>query len=124
MSSSLSPHLAAAAAAGGRAPVRASPLASPGTGTVDAAADADECEDGGELSTLPTRVPRPKSKADRERERALGLVPHPGQKREGLGVKLARKRANSLKWAKYANVGAFEVELGLSNDDLKRDGSA
>ncbi|GAA5909593.1 hypothetical protein JCM8208_007194 [Rhodotorula glutinis] len=83
--------------------------------------DDDECEDGGDLPTLPMRVPRPKTKADRDRERALGLVPNPGAKREGLGVKLARKRANSLKWAKYANQGAFEVELGLSNDDLKRE---
>ncbi|GAA5939313.1 hypothetical protein JCM3775_007187 [Rhodotorula graminis] len=83
--------------------------------------DDDECEDGGELPILPMRVPRPKTKADRDRERALGLVPNPGAKREGLGVKLARKRANSLKWAKYANQGAFEVELGLSNDDLKRE---
>ncbi|BGP43960.1 hypothetical protein JCM10450v2_008174 [Rhodotorula kratochvilovae] len=80
----------------------------------------EEDDDVAPVASLPMHLPRPKTKADRDRERALGLVKNPGQKREGLGVKLARKRANSLKWAKYANVGAFEVELGLSNDDLKR----
>ncbi|GAA5853215.1 hypothetical protein JCM9279_006264 [Rhodotorula babjevae] len=94
---------------------------SPATSATPRNDDDDECEDGGDLPTLPMRVPRPKTKQDRDRERALGLVPNPGAKREGLGVKLARKRANSLKWAKYANQGAFEVELGLSNDDLKRE---
>ncbi|GAA6057193.1 hypothetical protein JCM3770_004371 [Rhodotorula araucariae] len=80
----------------------------------------DEDDDAAPVASLPTHLPRPKTKADRDRERALGLVKDPGQKREGLGVKLARKRADSFKWAKYAHVGAFEVELGLSNDDLKR----
>ena len=66
-------------------------------------------------------LPRPKTKQDRERERAAGRGPaNAGVKREGLGTRLARKRADSLKWAKYANVATFQVELGLSNDELRR----
>ncbi|GAA6022063.1 hypothetical protein JCM10207_001036 [Rhodosporidiobolus poonsookiae] len=89
-------------------------------GSPAATADADEeDEDDAPITPLPRGLPRPKTKLDRERERSLGLN-GAGQKREGLGKKLARKRADSLKWAKYANVGTFEVELGLSNEDLRR----
>ncbi|GJN94769.1 hypothetical protein Rhopal_007861-T1 [Rhodotorula paludigena] len=98
----------------------ASPASVDDAGADDAARD-DEERDSAPITPLPMHLPRPKTKGDRERERALGLNrAAPGQKREGLGMKLARKRADSLKWAKYANVGTFQVELGLSNDDLKR----
>ncbi|GAA5917024.1 hypothetical protein JCM6882_001308 [Rhodosporidiobolus microsporus] len=86
----------------------------------DAALEEDEEEDEAPITALPGRLPRPKTKLDRERERAAGLSTGGGMKKEGLGKKLARKRADSLKWAKYANVGTFEIELGLSNDDLMR----
>ncbi|BGP20787.1 hypothetical protein JCM10213_008924 [Rhodosporidiobolus nylandii] len=75
--------------------------------------DEDE-EDDVPITSLPSRVPRPKNLRDCRAEAAGGV------KKEGLGKKLARKRADSLKWAKYANVGTFEIELGLSNDDLMR----
>ncbi|GAA5828639.1 hypothetical protein JCM11251_000883 [Rhodosporidiobolus azoricus] len=84
---------------------------------------AEEDEDEAPITALPGRLPRPKTKLDRERERATGLGLNGGAggvKKEGLGKKLARKRADSLKWAKYANVGTFEIELGLSNDELMR----
>ncbi|GAA5877587.1 hypothetical protein JCM3774_006125 [Rhodotorula dairenensis] len=82
---------------------------------------AEETEDDVPIHPLPMHLPRPKTKQDRERERALGRGPaQVGVKREALGTRLARKRADSLKWAKYASVGTFQVELGLSNDELRR----
>ncbi|GAA5982675.1 hypothetical protein JCM11641_002332 [Rhodosporidiobolus odoratus] len=109
-------------------PQRASQLVSdvsvdaePVTDSALSLADEDEEEENDEapITPLPGRLPRPKTKLDREKERAAGLGGN-GRKREGLGKKLARKRADSFKWAKYANVGTFEIELGLSNDDLRR----
>ncbi|GAA5863739.1 hypothetical protein JCM8547_006050 [Rhodosporidiobolus lusitaniae] len=87
-----------------------------------AAEDADESDSEAPITALPGRLPRPKTKLDRERERQNVLNGNAAApaKREGLGQKLARKRADSLKWAKYANVGAFQVELGLSNEELRR----
>ena len=82
---------------------------------------AREDDDAAPIQPLPMHLPRPKTKQDRERERAAGRGPaNAGVKREGLGTRLARKRADSLKWAKYANVATFQVELGLSNDELRR----
>lgn len=81
----------------------------------------EEDDDAAPIQPLPMHLPRPKTKQDRERERAAGRGPsNAGVKREGLGTRLARKRADSLKWAKYANVATFQVELGLSNDELRR----
>ncbi|GAA5916291.1 uncharacterized protein JCM6883_001451 [Sporobolomyces salmoneus] len=71
------------------------------------------------FTPLPSGLARPKTKADREREKALGLNSGPGKK-DSMAKKLMRKRADSLKWAKYATVGTFEIELDLSNDDLRR----
>ena len=81
----------------------------------------DEAEESREsaFTPLPSSLPRPKSKADREREKALGLNAGPGKK-DSMAKKMMRKRADSLKWAKYATVGTFEFELDLSNDDLRR----
>lgn len=85
------------------------------------ASSADsESEDSAPITPLPGRLPRPKSKLDRERELASGLGGSGGQKKEGLGKKLMRKRADSLKWAKYATQGPVEMELGLSNEELRR----
>ncbi|GAA6044334.1 hypothetical protein JCM8097_002328 [Rhodosporidiobolus ruineniae] len=97
------------------------PAARSSSSATSTAVASDDEESDAPVTPLPGRLPRPKTKADRDRERALNLSSHtPGTKREGLGVKLARKRADSFKWAKYANVGTFEVELGLSNDELRR----
>ncbi|GAA5877825.1 hypothetical protein JCM16303_000251 [Sporobolomyces ruberrimus] len=71
------------------------------------------------FTPLPSSLPRPKTKADREKEKALGLNSGPGKK-DSMAKKMMRKRADSLKWAKYATSGAFEIELDLSNDDLRR----
>lgn len=80
----------------------------------------DDDDDAAPIQPLPMHLPRPKTKQDRDRERAAGRGPlNAGVKREGLGTRLARKRADSLKWAKYANVATFQVELGLSNDELR-----
>ncbi|GAA5938669.1 uncharacterized protein JCM15063_005387 [Sporobolomyces koalae] len=81
--------------------------------------EVEEDDDEGAFTPLPSSLPRPKTKADRERERSLGLNAGPGKK-DSLAKKVMRKRADSLKWAKYATSGAFEVELDLSNDELKR----
>jgi hypothetical protein len=84
------------------------------------AEDNDDDDDAAPIQPLPMHLPRPKTKQDRDRERAAGRGPsNAGVKREGLGTRLARKRADSLKWAKYANVATFQVELGLSNDELR-----
>ncbi|POY72088.1 hypothetical protein BMF94_4895 [Rhodotorula taiwanensis] len=84
--------------------------------------DADEESDDMPIQPLPMHLPRPKTKQDRERERAVGGAArvNGAGKREALGTRLARKRADSLKWAKYASVGTFEIDLGLSNDELRR----
>ncbi|SGY69326.1 BQ5605_C004g02997 [Microbotryum silenes-dioicae] len=37
-----------------------------------------------------------------------------------MGKNLARKRADSFKWSKYAGMGSVTIELGLSNDELRR----
>ncbi|GAA6060638.1 hypothetical protein JCM10212_006389 [Sporobolomyces blumeae] len=81
----------------------------------------DEDEEGDEVSVqaLPSSIPRPKGKAEREREKSLGLNAGPGRK-ESMAKKMMRKRADSLKWAKYATTASFEVELSLSNDELRR----
>ncbi|GAA6014521.1 hypothetical protein JCM11491_004523 [Sporobolomyces phaffii] len=71
------------------------------------------------FTPLPSSLPRPKTKADREREKSLGLNSGPGKK-DSMAKKMMRKRADSLKWAKYATAGSFEIELDLSNDDLRR----
>jgi len=70
------------------------------------------------FTPLPSSLPRPKTKADREKEKALGLNSGPGKK-DSMAKKMMRKRADSLKWSKYANA-SFEIELDLSNDDLRR----
>ncbi|GAA6050559.1 hypothetical protein NBRC10513_004150 [Rhodotorula toruloides] len=107
-----------------RAPGPSAPSFTRSTSSPDpntSASTHEDSEDDSEapITPLPRSLPRPKTKLDRERERANGFSSG-GQKREGLGTKLARKRADSLKWAKYANVGTFQVELGLSNDELRR----
>jgi len=71
------------------------------------------------FTPLPSSLPRPKTKADREREKSLGLNGGPGKK-DSMAKKMMRKRADSLKWAKYATISNFEVELDLSNDELRR----
>ncbi|GAA5980320.1 hypothetical protein JCM5350_000943 [Sporobolomyces pararoseus] len=86
--------------------------------------EEDETEEQGEaretaFAPLPSGLPRPKTKADREREKALGLNGGPGKK-DSMAKKMMRKRADSLKWAKYATSASFEIELDLSNDDLRR----
>ncbi|GAA5953582.1 hypothetical protein JCM3765_006912 [Sporobolomyces pararoseus] len=86
--------------------------------------EEDEIEERDEaresaFAPLPSSLPRPKTKADREREKALGLNAGPGKK-DSMAKKMMRKRADSLKWAKYATTASFEIELDLSNDDLRR----
>lgn len=71
------------------------------------------------FTPLPSSLPRPKTKADREREKSLGLNGGPGKK-DSMAKKMMRKRADSLKWSKYATSGNFEFELNLSNDELRR----
>lgn len=71
------------------------------------------------FTPLPSSLPRPKTKADREREKALGLNLGPGKK-DSMAKKMMRKRADSLKWAKYATTASFEIELDMSNDELRR----
>lgn len=37
-----------------------------------------------------------------------------------MAAQLGRRRADSLKWAKYANMGPVVVELNLSQEELGR----
>ncbi|GEM11789.1 hypothetical protein Rt10032_c17g5806 [Rhodotorula toruloides] len=113
-------HSSPKRAPGPSAPSLTRSSSSPQDPTTSSAVQEDsEDESEAPITPLPRSLPRPKTKVDRERERANGFSSG-GQKREGLGTKLARKRADSLKWAKYASVGTFQVELGLSNDELRR----
>ena len=63
---------------------------------------------------LPSFTVRPKGIKERERERALG------KKSTSLAASMARKRADENKWAKYANLGSFEICLDLSPEELQR----
>ncbi|GAA5876674.1 hypothetical protein JCM1840_000757 [Sporobolomyces johnsonii] len=105
--------------AGPSSPKRAKGIASSPVPSCLDRGDDDEAGELADLTPLPMHLPRPKSMADRERERQLGLSGGSGRK-DSLATKLARKRADSLKWAKYANIGTFEVDLSLSNDELRR----
>ncbi|GAA5967857.1 hypothetical protein JCM21900_003815 [Sporobolomyces salmonicolor] len=109
------------ASTGPSSPKRGKGLASSPVPSCRGGVGGDDDDEAGEadLTPLPTHLPRPKSLADRERERQLGLGGGSGRK-DSLATKLARKRADSLKWAKYANIGTFEVDLSLSNDELRR----
>ncbi|KAM0788641.1 hypothetical protein ACM66B_006111 [Microbotryomycetes sp. NB124-2] len=104
-----------------------------------AAADDDGSSDEQEMydvSPLPTRgtIAKPKGMAERKQqhvERAhTPFVARPqvqsstssasSAKNTSMGANLARKRANSLKWSKYNNLGAVTIELDMSNEDLRR----
>ncbi|ORY55554.1 hypothetical protein BCR35DRAFT_310058 [Leucosporidium creatinivorum] len=70
-------------------------------------------EEAAEITSLPTRsIVKPKGIAEREREKRTG--------NKSMAASLGRKRADSLKWSKYAKMGAVTIELDLSNDELSR----
>lgn len=78
-------------------------------------AQYDEDEEADSVpAPLPSYTIRPKGIAERERERKLG------SKKNTLAAAMARKRADSLKWSKYENMGSGVIELNMCQDELAR----
>lgn len=82
------------------------------------AQEGEEEEDDVPTAPLPGYVIRPKGIAERERERASGFGS--GGKKTSLVAQMQRKRADSLKWSKYKNMGSGVIELNLCQDELRR----
>lgn len=77
--------------------------------------EQEQEEAAAEITSLPTRsIFKPKGIAEREREKRAG------GSNKSMAASLGRKRADSLKWSKYAKMGAVTIELDLSNDELSR----
>lgn len=78
----------------------------------------EEGEEEFKATPLPTRALRPKGLQERQQLCAEGR--NGGRKSSSLAAGLGRKRADSLKWSKYATMAPVCIELGLSNDELSR----
>ncbi|KAK4046520.1 hypothetical protein OIO90_006532 [Microbotryomycetes sp. JL221] len=83
------------------------------------------------VGPLPSMVSKPKGLAERKQTTSAPLFQRASSssssigsqsdnKNKSMAANVARKRANSLKWSKYNNLGAVTIELDLSNDELRR----
>ncbi|KAK4046003.1 hypothetical protein OIV83_006438 [Microbotryomycetes sp. JL201] len=97
-------------------------------GRAGSSSDEQETYD---VSPLPSRgtITKPKGVVERKQQHHDRAIHAPLHSRpqvqstsssSSLSKNLARKRADSLKWSKYNNLGAVTIELDLSNDELRR----
>lgn len=81
----------------------------------DSSSTEEEDEENDSVpAPLPSFTMKPRGIREREQSRTAGKKP------VSLAAAMAKKRAEEARWAKYANMGTFEVTLDLRPEELQR----